>query len=159
MPQNKKVRQLNATRRTVLTKEKGRDSELVKHNNTHLINLGPQTNKEVESRKFDFGFTNKSVLKEDGGKGKKGKRCSIAKTQEKKMHHHNRNQTFHEVNSNTINYEPIANFHPTSATNHYVVATQGGSATGVSNSGKSTRDGAPSINTNSNRHCKLSHFN
>ena len=80
MPQNKKVRQLDKTRRTVLSKEKGRDSEIAKHLNTHLINLGPQTNKEIESRKFDFAFTNKLAFKEEVGKGKKAKKCSIAKT-------------------------------------------------------------------------------
>ena len=63
------------------------------------------------------------------------------------------------MTSNTINYEPVNINYPTSATNHYVT-NQGGSVTGVSNSGKSFRDGTPSINTNySNRNCKytLSH--
>ena len=59
MAQTKKIRQLDKTRRTVHTKDKAKDSEIAKHLNSHLINLGPQTNKEIESRKFDFAFTAK----------------------------------------------------------------------------------------------------
>ena len=130
MAQTKKIRQLDKTRRTVHTKDKPKDSEIAKHLNAHLINLGPQTNKEIESRKFDFGFTAKNT--KEGGK--KQKKCSIAKSQEKKMHHHNRNQTFHDMSS-TINYEPISINYPTTTTNQ----------AGVSNSGKSYRDGTSSM--------------
>ena len=133
----------------MLSKEKGgRGSDPGKHH--HLINLGPQTNKEIDSRRFDFGFTNNSILKEDGTKGKKGKKPSISKAQEKKMHHHNRNQTYHEMNNQTINYELVSpnNFNPSTATNHYVTNN-------VSNSGKNIRETNPHSNTNSNKNRKF----
>ena len=59
------------------------------------------------------------------------------------------------MTSNTINYDPVSMNYPTSATNHYVTNQGSSGVAGVSNSGKSFRDGTPSINTNSNRNCKL----
>lgn len=60
-----------------------------------LYNIGPQTNKEVDSRKFDFGLPpthSKMPSASEVSAGGKAKKASISKSQNTKMHlnRHNR---------------------------------------------------------------------